>query len=58
MLYKHLALFFPTVLKSPLEFSSRELKFAQHSSGIHFNIADESLNSQVRNRKCYSYSWL
>ncbi|XP_075347998.1 cilia- and flagella-associated protein 47 [Mycteria americana] len=34
------------VLKSPLEFSSMELKFAQHSSGIHFNIVDESLNSQ------------
>ncbi|KAM6144631.1 LOW QUALITY PROTEIN: cilia- and flagella-associated protein 47 [Phoenicopterus ruber ruber] len=34
------------VLKSPLEISSMELKFAQHSSGIHFNIADESLNSQ------------
>ncbi|XP_072708577.1 cilia- and flagella-associated protein 47 [Ciconia boyciana] len=34
------------VLKSPLEFSSMELKFVQHSSGIHFNIADESLNSQ------------
>ncbi|XP_074953995.1 cilia- and flagella-associated protein 47 [Phalacrocorax aristotelis] len=34
------------VLKSPLEFSSMELKFAQHSSGIPFNIADKSLNSQ------------
>ncbi|XP_074672980.1 cilia- and flagella-associated protein 47 [Strix aluco] len=34
------------VLKSPLEFSSMELKFVQHSSGIQFNIADESLNSQ------------
>ncbi|KAM9245460.1 cilia- and flagella-associated protein 47 [Leptosomus discolor] len=34
------------VLKSPLEFSSMDFKFAQHSSGMHFNIADESLNSQ------------
>ncbi|KAM6211408.1 cilia- and flagella-associated protein 47 [Sarcoramphus papa] len=34
------------VLKSPLEFSSMVLKFTQHSSGIHFNIVDESLNSQ------------
>ncbi|XP_074785727.1 cilia- and flagella-associated protein 47 [Athene noctua] len=36
------------VLKSPLEFSSMELKFVQHSSGIHFNIADGSLNSQLQ----------
>ncbi|XP_027672760.2 cilia- and flagella-associated protein 47 [Falco cherrug] len=35
-----------TVLKSPLEFSSMELKFVQHSSEIQFNIAEESLNSQ------------
>ncbi|XP_030333266.1 cilia- and flagella-associated protein 47 [Strigops habroptila] len=34
------------VLKSPLEFSTRELKFSQHSSGLYFNIAEESLNSQ------------
>ncbi|XP_074889637.1 cilia- and flagella-associated protein 47 [Buteo buteo] len=36
------------VLKSPLEFSSMELKFVQHSSGIRFNIAGESLNSQLQ----------
>lgn len=57
--YKHVKLFSPTVLKSPLEFSSMELKFAQHSSGIHFNVADEGQNSQVCNHNCYySYSWL
>ncbi|XP_042644204.1 cilia- and flagella-associated protein 47 [Tyto alba] len=33
-------------LKSPLEFSSMELIFSLHSSDIHFNIADENLNSQ------------
>lgn len=44
--------FFPTVLKSPLAFSSMEIKFAQYSRGVHFNIADESLNSQVCNHKC------
>ncbi|XP_030312325.1 cilia- and flagella-associated protein 47 [Calypte anna] len=34
------------VLKSPLEFSSMELKFARHSSGTRLNSADESVNSQ------------
>ncbi|KAM9388279.1 cilia- and flagella-associated protein 47 [Phaethornis superciliosus] len=34
------------VLKSPLEFSSMDLKFAQHSRGTCLNIADESVNSQ------------
>lgn len=36
-----------------------EIKFAQYSRGMHFNIADESLNSQVCNHKCcYHYSGL
>ncbi|KAK2544952.1 Cfap47 [Columba livia] len=34
------------VLKSPLEFSSMELQFARHSSGMNSNIADERLDSQ------------
>ncbi|XP_064926546.1 cilia- and flagella-associated protein 47 isoform X1 [Columba livia] len=36
------------VLKSPLEFSSMELQFARHSSGMNSNIADERLDSQLQ----------
>ncbi|XP_009886666.1 PREDICTED: uncharacterized protein CXorf22 homolog [Charadrius vociferus] len=49
------------VLKSPLEFSSMELKFAQHSSGIHFiHTAAERQNSQkldLKNTSRQQLTW-
>ncbi|XP_035189456.1 cilia- and flagella-associated protein 47 [Oxyura jamaicensis] len=46
------------VLKSPLELSSMKLTFTQHSSCIHYNSPDESLNSQELDLKNISRQYL